>query len=94
MDVGSALFWSDAGRRPASGLLLDFKPRVDVLGKETDPGVGEVPDLVHVENHITQVDCLLKFWCTPGSCQSAFWVTVVTLTRLVVQRTINVFVDA
>ena len=53
IDEGSVLFASDAGSRPAAGLLLDFEPRVDVLGKETDPGVGEVPDLVQVENHVS-----------------------------------------
>ena len=84
IDVGSTLFGCDAGSKPAAGLLLDFQPRDDVLGKEAHPGISEVPDLVHGENHVAQADSFLKFRSTPGSCQSAFWVAVVTLMHLVV----------
>ena len=51
---------------PAAGFFFDFKPGVDIIGKEPFLSFREMPHFVDVENLVSLLHSLVEFWPAPG----------------------------
>ena len=69
---------------PAS-FLLEFEPRVDVLGKEADLRVGKMVDLMNVEQSVTFLEGHGEFGRAPRTGESALGVGVTTVVDVLVE---------
>ena len=68
-----------------TGFFLEFKPRVDVLGKETNLRVGEMVDLMNVEESVPFLEGHDKFGGAPRAGESALGVGVMTVVDVLVE---------
>ena len=68
-----------------AGFLLEFKPRVDVLGKEADLRVGKMVDLMNVEQPVTFLERHSEFGGAPRPGESALGVGVMTIVHVLVE---------
>ena len=68
-----------------AGFFLEFKPRGDVLGKESDLRVGEMVDLMNVEQSVPFLEGHDEFWGTPHASESALSVVVMAVVDVLVE---------
>ncbi|XP_044167449.1 uncharacterized protein LOC122951510 [Acropora millepora] len=68
-----------------AGFFLEFKPRVDVLGKETDLPVGKMVDLMNVEQSVTFLESHGEFGGAPRAGESVLGVGVMTVVHVFVE---------
>ena len=68
-----------------AGFFLEFKPRVDVLGKESHLRVGKMVDLMNVEQSVTFLEGHDEFGRAPRPGESALSVSVMTVVDVLVE---------
>ena len=68
-----------------AGFFLEFKPRVDVLGKESHLRVGEMVDLMNVEESVPFLEGHDEFRRTPRTGESALSVGVMAVVDVLVE---------
>ena len=70
--------------KPA-GFFLEFKPRVDILGKEANLRVGKMVDLMNVEESVPFLEGHGEFGGAPRAGESALGVGVMTVVHVLVE---------
>ena len=68
-----------------AGFFLEFKPRVDVLGKESDLRVGKMVDLMNVEQPVPFLEGHDEFGRAPRPGESALGVGVMTVVDVLLE---------
>ena len=68
-----------------AGFLLEFEPRVDVLGKESDLRVRKMVDLMNVEQSVTFLEGHGEFGGAPRTGESALGVGLTTVVDTLVE---------
>ena len=68
-----------------AGFFLEFEPCVDVLSKEADLRVGEMVDLVNVEQSVTFLEGHGEFGGAPRTGESMLGVGVMTVVDVLVK---------
>ena len=78
-----------------AGFLLEFKPRIDVLGKECDLRVGKMVDQMNVEQSVAYLEGHSELGGAPHAGESALNVCVMTVVDVLVKEwSIEVLADA
>ena len=71
-DVSGVLCVGGTVFGPSTGFFLQFKPGVDVVGKEAGLGSWEVPDFVDLDDPVATTNGLFQFGHAPGTGESTF----------------------
>ena len=79
--------------RPPTGLFLDFKPGVHILGKEALLALWKMPHFMDCQQHIAFLHGLLEFRRTPGPGQGPLVGCVGTTAGLVEERQVQLLLD-
>ena len=68
-----------------AGFFLEFKPRVDVLGKEANLRVGKMVELMNVEQSVPFLEGHDEFGGAPRARESALGAGVMTVAHVLVK---------